>query len=215
MKKLYTTRDGKFGSPAQSHAWGAFGDASGEEEPLNDEEWRAWNEAARKEKRRRRWGPGRRFTWQNLRTEINSHQRFLDLPLFRYPPERPAFDTQPLGPLLAGERGGGVALQLGVPRLPAGHTLVFGSPPCPANRRACRDFRFLGLLPAPEGGVSDIAELYLKKFRYLPAGSRVFIRTWQQVDGWRAPYPRQFSVVIPGQPHPAARQRRRRVTGMA
>ena len=215
MKKVYTTHDGKFGSPAQSHAWGAFGAASGEEQPLKDEEWRAWVEAAKQEKRRRHWGQARRFTWQNLRTEINSHQRFLGLPLFRYPPERPAFAVEPLGPLMATQRGGGFALMLGVPRLPAGHTLVFGSLPCPANRRACRDFRFLGLLPAPEAGASDLTELYLKKFRKLPAGSRVFIRTWQQVDGWRAPFPTQLSVVIPGKPHPAARQRPRRATGMA
>jgi hypothetical protein len=215
MKPIYSTHDGKFGNAAQSHAWGAFGGASGEEEPLNDEEWRAWDEAAKQEKRRRHWPAGRRFTWQNLRTEINSHQRFLGLPLFRYPPEHPAFGLDRLGPLMAGESGGRVALKLGVPKVPAGYTLVFGSPPCPANRRACRDFRFLGLLPAPEGGASNIAELYRKKFGNPPPGSRVFIRTWQQVDGWRPPFPAQFSVVIPGKPHLAARRRRPRATGMA
>ena len=215
MKKTYTTWDGKRGSAAQSHAWGAFGSASYGWGQLTEEQWKAWEAAAKEEKRRRRWPPSRRFTGQNLFTEINSHQSLLGLPPYLYPPERPAFDMGPLGPLMIGDGLDGITLLLGVLKVPAGHTLVFGSPPCPAGRRVCRDFRFLGLLPAPLRGASDITELYLRKFRNLPVGSRVFIRTWQQVDGWRAPYPNQTTVVIPGTPAPAAKRRRRRATGVA
>jgi hypothetical protein len=43
----------------------------------------------------------------------------------------------------------------------------------------------LGLLPEPEGGVCDITELYLARFHLLPAGQRIFIRTVQQINGWR------------------------------
>jgi hypothetical protein len=46
-------------------------------------------------------------------------------------------------------------------------------------------FEILGLLPDLEGGLSDITELYLAKFHLLPAGKRVFIRTVQQINGWR------------------------------
>jgi hypothetical protein len=183
MKTSYTTWDGKRGSAAQSHAWGAFGDASCIWETLTEDQWRAWEEAAKQEKRRRRWPQGRRFTGQNLFTEINSHQRFLNLPPLLYPTDHPVFGLDRPGPLMTGDGKYGFTLKLGVPKVPAGHTLVFGSPPCPAGRRVCRDFRFLGLLPAPDGGASDIAELYLKKFGNCPAGWRVFIRTWQQVDG--------------------------------
>ena len=62
--------------------------------------------------------------------------------------------------------------------------MVFGSPPQNAGRAYCGDYRFLGLLPAPIEGVSDITRLYIKKFGVPPDNSRVFIRAWQVVDGW-------------------------------
>ena len=83
MKKTYTTWDGKRGSAAQSHAWGAFGSASYGWGQLTEEQWKAWEAAAKEEKRRRRWPPSRRFTGQNLFTEINYHQAFLGLPPFQ------------------------------------------------------------------------------------------------------------------------------------
>ena len=215
IKTSHNTWDGKRGSAAQSHAWGAFGGAACGWGTLAEDQWSAWEVAAKQEKRRRRWPQGRRFTGQNLFTEINSHQAFIGLPPYLYPPERPAFDMRPLGPLMIGDGLDGFTLLLGVLKVPAGHTLVFGSPPCPAGRRVCRDYRFLGLLPAPHRGASDITELCLRKFRNLPAGSRVFIRTWQQVDGWRAPYPVQTTVVIPGKPAPTTKRRRGQATGEA
>ena len=32
--------------------------------------------------------------------------------------------------------------------------------------------------------MSDITRLYIKKYGVPPANTRMFIRTWQQVDGW-------------------------------
>src|ERR1035441_4847840 len=155
MNTTYFTKSGKLGTAAQSHAWTSFGGASGMWGTLTDEQYQAWEEAAKKEKRRRRWPARRRYTGQNLFTEINSHQSFLGLPPYLFPPERPAFDAKPLGPLMIGDGLDGFTLLLGVLKVPAGHTLVFGSPPCPAGRRVCRDYRFLGLLPAPHRGASD------------------------------------------------------------
>ena len=215
MKTSYSTWDGKRGSAARSRAWDAFGGASCGWGDLTEDQYRAWDEAAKQEKRRRRWPQGRRFTGQNLFTEINSHQSFLGLPPYLYPPERPVFGLDRPGPLMAGNGWDGFTLKLGVPKVPAGHTLVFGSPPCPAGRRVWRDFRFLGLLPAPDGGASDIAGIYGKKFGNPRAGSRIFIRTWQQINGWRDSFPTQTTVVVPGKPAPAAKRRRRRAPGMA
>ena len=70
------------------------------------------------------------------------------------------------------------------------------------------------LLPAPAGGESDISKPYFEKFGNLPAGSRVFIPTRQQVDGWRDSFPAQFTVVVPGKPDPATKRRRRPATGV-
>ena len=66
----------------------------------------------------------------------------------------------------------------------AGDIMVFASPPYSAGRAYCRDYRFLGLLPAPVEHVSDITRLYIRKYGVPPANTRIFIRAWQQVDGW-------------------------------
>jgi hypothetical protein len=59
-------------------------------------------------------------------------------------------------------------------------------PPSPAACRAANSpYSILGLLPDPEGGLSDITGLCLDKFSLLPAGQRIFIQTVQQINGWR------------------------------
>ena len=178
---------------------------------LTQEQYRAWDEAARKEKRRRRWPASRRFTAQNLFTEINSHQSFLGLPPFLYPPERPTFDLDSLGPLLTGDGRFGVTLKLGVPKAPAGHVLVFGARPCSPGRRYCDKFNYLGLLPASKGGVSEITTLYYERHGVPPPGSRVIIFTQQQVNGWRDMLSR-LDVVVPLGQRPAAQPKSRRTT---
>jgi hypothetical protein len=83
------------------------------------------------------------------------------------------------------------------------HHRAFVTPvkPAPGDRRARSDtpylpspaacrvanspYGILGLLPDPEGGLSDITGLYLDKFSLLPAGQRIFIQTVQQINGWR------------------------------
>ena len=57
-------------------------------------------------------------------------------------------------------------------------------------------YTILDLLLDPEGGLSDITGLYLAKFRLLPAGQRIFIRTVQQINGWRD-LPKTISARIP------------------
>ena len=56
---------------------------------------------------------------------------------------------------------------------------------------------FLGLLPAPVGGESDITELYVARYGEPEPGKRVFIRTQQQREGWED-HPCDVSgVVVP------------------
>jgi hypothetical protein len=86
--------------------------------------------------------------------------------------------------------------------------MLFASPPCNAGKSYCSNFSFIGLLPAPNEGISRITRLYLKKLkepkklkRYrhptLP-GSRVFIRAAQEVNGWENKrYMLASSAVIP------------------
>ena len=70
--------------------------------------------------------------------------------------------------------------------------MAFASPPCNAGRSYCRNFSFIGLMPAPNERITHISRLYLKKLKELKklkhylhvvlAGSRIFIRAWQQVE---------------------------------
>jgi hypothetical protein len=87
------------------------------------------------------------------------------------------------------------------PRPPAGHTLVFGSRPHNAGRRYCDKFIYLGLLPAPVGGESDITEQYVKKHGKPRPGSRVIILTVQQMNGWRD-VPQRTEAIFRGEQGP-------------
>jgi hypothetical protein len=53
-------------------------------------------------------------------------------------------------------------------------------------------------VPDPSGGLSDITGLYLAQFKLLPPGKRVFIRSLQQINGWRD-LPKTLSTRIPVQ----------------
>ena len=71
--------------------------------------------------------------------------------------------------------------------------------PSPAAGRAANSpYSILGLLPDPEGGLSDITGLYLDKSSLLPAGQRTFIQTLQQINGWRD-LPQTLSARVPAQ----------------
>jgi hypothetical protein len=83
---------------------------------------------------------------------------------------------------------------LSLSKKPAEDIMLFASPPCNAGRSYCSNFSFIGLLPTPNEGINHITRLYLKKLKGLKklkryrrvalAGSRVFIRAVQQVNGW-------------------------------
>jgi hypothetical protein len=195
-------------------AWGAFGGASCQWGTLTEEQYRAWDEAAKRENRHRHLPRGHRLNGQNLFTEINSHQAFLGLPPYLYPPERPAFSLDPLGPLMTGDGRHGFILKLGVPKAPVGHILVFGARPCSRGRRYCDKLRYLGLLPTPKGGVSEITAQYCERHGVPWPGSRVIIATQQQLNGWRD-LPRRLDVIVPGGQGPAAQPKRCRTTAVA
>jgi hypothetical protein len=50
--------------------------------------------------------------------------------------------------------------------------------------RFVQGYRYVGLLPAPVDGWSDITELVVGRFGEPTRGKVLFIRTRQQVDGW-------------------------------
>jgi hypothetical protein len=60
---------------------------------------------------------------------------------------------------------------------------VQGAAPVSAGVRCVEHFPFLGLLPPPTEGWSDITELYVARYGLPPVGTIIFIRTCQHLDG--------------------------------
>ena len=112
------------------------------------------------------------------------------------PPSYPQFDINPVGDLTITNTRGVIALKLAVPAAPARQTLVLGTKPLSAGRSFPGRFTFLGLLPEPVGGLSDITEMYKAIYGVLPANMRIFIRTMQQINGWKDT-PKQTNAVVP------------------
>ena len=61
---------------------------------------------------------------------------------------------------------------------------MFGQAPCSAGRSKRRNVAYLGLLPAPQNGLSDITDIYVARYGEPSPGMKVFIVTCQEKDGW-------------------------------
>ena len=62
--------------------------------------------------------------------------------------------------------------------------------------RACRNFRVIGVCPAPDQGWADITELYTAEFGVVPVGKRLFVRASTMVNGFES-LPREFQARVP------------------
>jgi hypothetical protein len=118
------------------------------------------------------------------------------------PPPLPVFGPNPVVGFAIRAGRGGIALKVKVSRdvrwedRPALEDLmVYAWAPCNAGVDKNGLYVFLGLLPAPVRGESDLTKLYLKKLKewrklkdkryHIPLeGARIFIRVWQQVNGF-------------------------------
>jgi len=142
---------------------------------LTRQQYDAWTAAARK---------------ANMKTypffcKINCVLAAAKLPLVLDPPKPEKIRPNPVGELEILNRGGVITLRLRVPRVPAQHTFVLGSPSCSRGIWARGNkFAIIGELPAARRGWSDITALYVTRFGVPPVGQRVFIRTRQLLNGW-------------------------------
>jgi hypothetical protein len=131
-------------------------------------------------------GTGRqvRFNGYNFFASLNTRRADLDLPQFDLPPAEPVFSLNPVVELVITNTGGKITLKLRVPSPPAQYTLVQGAAPVRTAVRCVQHFPFLGLLPPPTDGWSDITELYVARYGVPKAGTAIWIRTCQHIDGW-------------------------------
>jgi hypothetical protein len=151
---------------------------------LTEEERIAWRRLAETLPRRGRKGRLHRVRGHQVFRAINTVLVLIGREPRTDPPPLPKFGVNPRVTLQFKGASKGPALKLRLSETPAEDIMVFASPPWKAGRTYCGDYRFIGLLPAAVNGWSDITRLYVQKFGMPPPNTRVFIRTWQVVDGW-------------------------------
>ena len=122
-------------------------------------------------------------------------------PLFD-PPPPPRFGPNPVIGFEVRRDAGKIVFKLQITRRarwearsPLEDIMVFGWAPCNAGVAKNSLYAFLGLVPAPVDWESNITAAYLaklkewrkladKRYRIPLEGSKLFIRVWQQVNGW-------------------------------
>jgi hypothetical protein len=186
-------------TPARRHMWGEFGRlAPAWSRVLTQAQRDGWNVAGPKVQSKRRLESGP-LTGQQLFQSLNSARACIHLPPLWTVPAPVVFDTNPVGrlTLLNGENG--VRLLLSVSGPVTEDIMVFGQAPCSAGRSKRRNVAYLGLLPAPQNGMSDITDLYIARYGEPQAGEKVFIVTRQQKDGWEG-FDQETSEIVPEKP---------------
>ncbi len=127
---------------------------------------------------------------------INCKLGFLGQEPVDVPPTAPQFPALAPQNLVITNTGGVIAVKLTCPIDPGTNTVLRASPPQNAAVRACRNFRIIGLCPAPADGSADITALYVAEFGVVPVGKRLFVQASTMVDGFES-LPREFQARVP------------------
>ena len=183
-------------SPRQQLNRGNFARISSRWRSLTPDRQAAWAIAAVDSYTVSRLGVRTPLNGYNYFVRINNARANLGLSLFDLPPAVPTFDANPVAELAITNIRGAITLKLRVPSPPAQYTLVQGAAPVSTGVRFIRHYLFLGLLPAPVDGWSDITALYVARYGAPIVGTAVFIRTCQHTDGW-TDLPKVASAVVP------------------
>jgi hypothetical protein len=186
-------------TPARRHMWGEFGRlAPAWSRVLTQSQRDGWNVAGPKVQSKRRLESGP-LTGQQLFQSLNSARACIHLPPLWEVPAPVVFDTNPVGRLTPLNGENGVRLLLNVTGPVTEDIMVFGQAPCSAGRSKRRNVAYLGLLPAPQDGMSDITDLYIARYGEPRPGEKVFIVTRQQKDGWEGD-DYETSEIVPEKP---------------
>jgi hypothetical protein len=184
-------------TPARRRARGAFGGISEAwSQVLTEDQRQVWMVAAAKVKSRPRLWQRGPLTGEMHFQGINSARARIGLEMLVCPPERVIFGPNPVEGLALSYVNGQARLRLKASGPVTEDIMVFGQAPCSAGRKKWRHGAYLGLLPPPEQGESDIREMYVAKFGEPEPGKRIFIRTRQQKDGWQG-RAQDLSAVVP------------------
>ena len=192
----------QLGTAAQQGVWGNMTEFSRVWNEVSDERRIAWRRLASKVHSRPSMGKSAPLDGTQLFKKLNTVLRTCGRAPLLDPPPLPVFGPNPVVGFAIRAGKGGIALKVKVSREAGGDAcptledlMVFAWAPCNAGVDKNGHYAFLGLLPVPVRGESDITKLYLKKLKewrklkdkryHIPLeGSRIFIRIWQQVNGW-------------------------------
>jgi hypothetical protein len=189
-------------TPARAQVCAAFGTNSRKwSAVLSDEQRDRWNAAGGQIMSHPRLAQNGPLTGQQFWQSISSVRSTVGLPPIFEPPAAPTFGPSPVGSLVIENPGDGVRLYLPVSGDLTEDVMVFGQEPCSRGRSKRRNVSYLGLLPPPIGGLSDITRLYRAKFGEPRPGTKIFLVTCQQKDGWKG-IDRETSATVP-EPPPA------------
>ena len=164
---------------------------------LSEPQRLAWNARAKT----------RRSTGQKYCIPVNA-PRFRDrLEPLREPPAPPTYSGKKiLKRFVIRNEGGQIALELELSHIPNVRVTVWGSRPCNPGISSGAKCPRLGELPSPEGGVSDITGLYVRKhWEYIQkhgvgfVGKRIFIQLRVELEGWGGLYESASAVVPPAE----------------
>ena len=140
------------------------------------------------------------LTGQQLWSGISTVRAIVGLPETLEVPPRPVFDRSNVGRLVIENDESGVRLYLAVSGELNEDIMVFGQEPCSRGRYQRRNVSYLGLLPPPIGGLSEITRLYKAKFGEPRLGTKVFIVTCQEKEGWKG-LDQETSATVPERPN--------------
>jgi hypothetical protein len=161
-----------------------FGAVSRRWRTLTAEQLAAWRNAALNRYIVTRAGRRVRPNCYHYFVSVNTQRADLGLPQFDLPPAEPVFSPNPVAELAITHAGDRITLKLRVTSPPAQYTLVQAAAPVRTGVRCVQHYAFLGLLPSPKDGWSDITELYVARYGVPKVGTAIWIRTCQHIDGW-------------------------------
>jgi hypothetical protein len=160
------------GTASQRGVWGNMTELSWMWNELGDERRTPWRRLALQVHSRPNLGKSASLDGAQLFKKLNTVLRTCGRELLLDPPSLPTFGPNPVVGFAIRQAKGGVALKVKVSRdvrwedRPALEDLmVYAWVPCNAGVDKNGLYVFIGLLPAPTRGESDITKLYLKKLK--------------------------------------------------
>jgi hypothetical protein len=112
------------------------------------------------------------------------------------PTDAPQSGPNPVRQLIITNTNGDIAIKLSVSGKLPQYIVVRGTKPRSAGVSYVDHFTILGVTPPPVRGLSDITDLFVGKYGVPAVGSRVFIQTFQVINGWED-LPEQISAIVP------------------